>query len=947
MKKNILLFTFLLLLSSINLTGQVHTQNHEKGELTSHVELSEESQTNINLSNIKKFQVVVKFTLNKSSEPEEYKGFKTRVLTSAKVNFTLKKVNGIYFSFAEKKEVEVFPNKSEYIKNFTDTVGAEGFQVYLENVQLKCKYEDFSSKSDIDEYYNSKDKIINLTPELDKVSFSDADKIEENRDNLKDIFTKINNIKNAKFNYTLNLNENDPINYLNTFSLLKQKYDKAQEECNNALANWHKLYFKKGMESYSNGSKINYFKAAIKKANENGINYADPYHQIAKIEFQEQNYADCITYLDLALNSQPLAKTRSQIIQLYKQVFKYYESQGDKTKGEIAIKEWYYKAKAICGKNIDALNVDCENLFVKIKDRRTNEFIWLIAQHNFNSLGKAQQYLNTYQNEINNPEKLDFAFQNLFEECIIQAKKYFENNNLELAFHTLREFKENEKKFAIRYNNSVNFNSLHRDLYKKSLIYAEKNNNGEKYEDAIKKLDLCIKIQEINPLVEFNIVEINNNYKEAYTGIFNQKILNFKILIKQNDLTKAAKALDSVEMFYKANIKWLSDKESIIKQEKESLYESEFSKQFFDIEKQISEKQYIKTFKNFINLLNYIKINQEWLGNEKQDIVQNKIKSFLPDLIKEIEISLFEKDAIDIYYTMKKEINNIPLIQLKKIDSNINQSVYDHIKAKLTASKLIIHNNRNESFDSTLLNNINLTLTYIDEFVEDNRYEVPEDISKELSQIKNFIESENCKNNLIILNNNVTLAKKSIEIIDYISAVNYLDYALKINLKKLKCNFDLKEVNALKTEYYDAYLYQFKKTYIEREIQQSDFGNAIKNYISLEDFYNEKNLSKFGITHINFQNYIEKHENISFQKNCLIYYLQIDEDVNVINTLLRILYNKNEKQSFYWSLGKEIGDLDKSLRGIRNLKSGIKKFEKVANDKYESFVKGYKEGFKN
>lgn len=940
MKNNVLMICFLFLIW--NLKGQTITQKHPYEGVISQIHINQENYSSDDKPKEKKYVATISFKTEKKLQAIKYKGFVLKIPISLNLKYNLKKSHNTYKGFNVSFETLL---GKQAVHIFYDTLSINMIRLEVVRLVKDIHYDEVASKELVDEYFKLENLLTDITRKLNRVSFTNPDDIEDNKKTLDKQSSFINDVKNKKYPTILNLNKYDPIGFVEKFSKLEEGYTQKQSECENAVQRWHIMYYEKGINEYNDYYKINYFNKAIEKSQQRGITYAEPYYSIAEINFKKNKYEECVLDIDRALNANPSFDLREKCILLLSEVYNQYQLKGDNNSGERAI-AWYYKAKTLCDKGI--LNVNCNNILVKIKRERTQVFNSLLYGNSFNSLGQAQAYLNNYSNEINNPERLNTAFQNKYDECHNVARQKIQENNFIESYESLCEIESNEKKYSIFYLKKMD--KTYETLFNESLNNATKHNGLSAYSLAIELLDLCTSISRKKFTIEYNQTELNNEYRTAYEGVFNDWIFEIKLIIKQNRFEEAKEELKKISEFQNENQKWLDESSTkITNQEYRALYEAEFAYCFINIDDKMVSFKFVEAFDDLIELQKFRVQHSEWLMGEKDTLIYDKVRKNSMNIILDIE-NRFHKtisylDAIK-YYTLIQEYSIEDDNVRNKIYMNKNSCIRAHIEDKLLEINKIIELYGNKKFSDKTLNTIKDLLGYIQVFSKKNNYQLPAAIKAEIDKMNDLVVSETCKNTQDSYNTNLTIARGYMLEINYVKAYQYLDVALNVSTVKSECNINVEEATALKKINFNAYSYQKLREEVEREIWSSkNYNNAIIKYIELENFFYSRSVSQYGIEHIVVNDYVLMHKSVDFQVAYLNYEIS-NNNIEFINTILDELYDKKKYINFY-NIGEEIGIIERDNLNTKNYRKGIKKFKKYKHDKYKDFKKGYKKAYKN
>lgn len=938
------LTTVLLLFSILSIQAQTITQKHLNNQVTSQILLQEEIRQNSSSSNQRQYSANVKFTLNNQKEAEKYKGFITKEIVSTNISFKLNKSYKTYKPFNVQHKMKA---GEQWTKVFYDTVPLNSIRLSISNVNLQYEYNQKASRDVIDNYYALERTFQTLRLQLNNLKFTDPDRVEGELQVFNKIKNQVNHIKACRFPLTLNLRNNDPINFLRRFPLFMLQYNQVKERCDKAVANWHVLYYEKGRKEFLDFKAIECYKKSIKKAEQNNIKYGAPYYQLAELEYKNGDMNECITHLDKAIVNNLSGTLYNECLHLYGEVYRYYIRRGDRLYGERAI-EWYYFAKEVCDRK--GVDIDCRDAIIKIRQKRTQVFQDIIDRMTFDALVEAQDYLALYRNEINSPEELTRAFQKLYHKEVNKAISLMENGKLQEAFIVLSQIKEKERKYDVIYTQKDYLYSTYQKLYNQSITTAQSRNESASFEVAIRLLKVSEKISNTITEVKYNIDELNEAFKTAYKGLYYQKLSVIKKDINQEVFDNVEASLGDVKTYYYDNQKWFSQEdEQAITDSYAYFYDARFQQQLNHTIKSIKAQRYNTSLEQAQALLLFREEHSIWLGEEYIGKLQSKLKAYIPTLTKSVTTIPSDKEsaqrAIESYNTLKKICHNSLKISLKHIIKQLNKSIYTYNNLLISDIENVIALGTNKRYSETTLSQLSAMVRNIYTFDSKLDYIIPQDISSKLLQFQSFIADETCKNATEDFNSDLLSAKSDLDESNFIGAVKTLNHAIDIATENNRCGIDMADATSLKKKYYHLSVYQQGIISVEEMVNSNQFDIAVEKYVEMEEYYKKHKLNPFDIMHIPFEKHIRSHKNYRYQGHGLIYFVRHKKSNLLINELLRILCEKNQPDEFYLFIGREIGYLDMVSRKYKNQRKGLKQFNKIKLGSYKAFVKGYKKGF--
>ncbi|PKP03535.1 MAG: hypothetical protein CVU11_07770 [Bacteroidetes bacterium HGW-Bacteroidetes-6] len=238
---------------------------------------------------------------------------------------------------------------------FTDTMKDQQYSVAIENQKLffneRTKNVFLNQVAYINDYYSTDPviadnlaKVQNIhTDNIDMLSFYDIE--------LKEVEATIINIDTRQFPQTLNLWENDPMQFVSKMESLSQQTMQARLQLNQRLSILDQLFCQRGNNFMAEG-KLQDAANDYNKALQINPYYAPAQYQLARMEYNVGNIDTASVMVNTALlKMNPDPSTQQLLIQLGNTIYTSLLSVGEKYTGEQKFNEaieTYERAKWMC-----------------------------------------------------------------------------------------------------------------------------------------------------------------------------------------------------------------------------------------------------------------------------------------------------------------------------------------------------------------------------------------------------------------------------------------------------------------------------------------------------------------------------------------------------------------------------------------------------------------------
>jgi len=542
------LFTFLLLLFAINVSSQsVKFQETTVGKsiigISSSYDLSINNQIvkDIATANgVSKAEIIVNysvkleiihqntnqqlkafFEVNSIAGDTQYKGFPLTNMTPSKVTFTLKHIkNGVLLqsytftnvqfsnlsSEAGNKNATVEPFPSESGVKMKDPIYTLEISdvIFVYDSNNKSKFE--TQTANINKYYTANTDIQSA---ITKISAMNTDKNAlVNLENLEDVVSYktlandyiglCNKTKTESFYTNLSVSSNDPIGLNRNLETLRAKSNDLLKNTEEIISQFDQLFYQKGMDML----KVNktqmaqfYFNKSI------GYNarYAPSHFQIAKINYDNDNYDGALDILDKILKMSPDDKTLASTNDLFVMIYSDY--------------------------------VDKATNFNTKKDY-DNSLIWL---------KKSSELCNKYKNitpSVAMQNAYSVAYNGKYEIMLASFDAAYKAGNLTNAESAL----DIASKYQIENSTYITTNTeivtRHTNIYQKYIANADAFYTSKNYDKALNDYLNAQHICKSVSYIPCNDQLITNIYNSR-TGIYTTKIDNATAFYKANNLDQA------------------------------------------------------------------------------------------------------------------------------------------------------------------------------------------------------------------------------------------------------------------------------------------------------------------------------------------------------------------------------------------------------------------------
>ena len=358
--------------------------------------------------------------------------------------------------------------------------------------------------------------------------------------------------------------------------------------------------------------------------------------------------------------------------------------------------------------------------------------------------------------------------------------------------------------------------------------------------------------------------------------------------------------------------------------------------------KKIKISSYNKTTRNFPKLSTnnntprkYKNNIQKIIPSTSEGLRQNNTFKITPRHIKELSVSIFQNNDIDLVRSLNPDSNtdlcsNLMLKEkLKnKIESNMNISLLFNSKKKQEGRRQYLQQNKKISLEGILeserkIKNDNKELFQNQKQNKQiNTFE--KDLNKKLKQLKEISELK--KINKIKIYENLKNKIKEIDNIGY--DIQLLNCKSNDNTILIKRDSMLLEKNNKRR----------RRTTILRKSTKNINYNEIINYKFNHKSHN--NLDKFELSNINQHKHIINNNNTNEHKT--------EKNENNRLSVIQNLYQETKKKEFYKRIKMEkIGELKKEIKQmkipLKSLNIEIGELKNVTNNIKEKLVKHYQE----
>lgn len=405
------------------------------------------------------------------------------------------------------------------VQTFTDndSMGLSGYRLSVSSVVFHYTnndVEEFKAQiGRISNYYVYKRQLPYWNDTLNKMDFTQVDKIEEIEKNLKIMKQRQKEVRDQNLRNYLKQDPDYIYRKLDDFIDLVDRKDREYTE---AMKNLHVLYYDEGQKQKNLGNKdraLYYFGKSI----ETKRSYEPPHMQVAKIMFEREEYDSATTELKTVSSSND-GIIKAEVKTLAKQL---YDKRVAMAKQDKAAKKYeeallnYSKAEELCGMtNVAGCVSDIQP---DIKDTKIKGFNYLLDLANKSLANRkladaenkameaaafASKYPETYPNataprELIDKVKGEYYKQHIADAKDLMIKKYYAEalDKLEIAEDLERNYNFKTDK-TLRDLQVQAAENVAVDMCEETIHLAEKNEmskafkNQRKVKDLIKKYNL-------------------------------------------------------------------------------------------------------------------------------------------------------------------------------------------------------------------------------------------------------------------------------------------------------------------------------------------------------------------------------------------------------------------------------------------------------------------------
>ena len=344
------------------------------------------------------------------------------------------------------------------------------------------------------------------------------------------------------------------------------------------------------------------------------------------------------------------------------------------------------------------------------------------------------------------------------------------------------------------------------------------------------------------------------------------------------------------------------------------------------------------------------KIVKKLIRRDEKNIYFTKEDRKLRDLKKKVEnksvTSLYLR-AKEYYFSGLYEDSYNRLLEIKELNlkmSDYQSSEIDKFSAQVLKS--IIKNNVDNGISKAWQNDFesaNEILSNSEKLLKESNIQDNKKINESLSNLKERIVFNECiivKDKYDVL---ITKGKRLIRKKDFQAAAECFGEAIEIVNQNNKCTFSDSSAYELFGLYLHAAEYQNNQKKLNKDLYSKGFKNIIDQYISLENYYNDFNIDKFGIRHIAFSDFILSQNSPKmtiFSMNYFIGQKNLNEAMKMLDVLDEINYPMEKTKDFQINLGRLLAENDYSIMPDAKPDKAVIKYSK-RNNMYKVLKKEY------
>lgn len=991
--KFVIISTFLICLFSVSASAQKIKASHNNNEVSSEIELSWTKQANAANPNELQYKANIRFRVNRQKQPVKHRGFVVSEPYVETIKYTLNKTG--YQPF--QKPLSTKPN-SIHTHSFIDVVSSDKVAIAINSVSVIYSQKQLHTREYIDGYYQSKQKLDNIINELSTLRFKNPYTLEQKGETLNLIERKLNRINDKNYDRKLPLHSYDPINFKSMSAKANQLFQEKDRRYHNRLESHHMMYYRYAMQAYSERDKIDAFNRAIDKAHQKGIHFADPFYQLALIEYNHYNYKACLEHLHNVMCESPSHSVMNEAVALYSTIYQQFMEKGRRTRGQAAI-DWYYMALEVC--RDEHVPINCDEAFRLVVAERTAIFSAMVdeavARNDFNMMVEAQNYQTRFYNEISNPEKISIGFQHLYENIIQSASRHTQSRQYSQALSELNGLDAKELQYGVRLENRSGYMNVYQQLYNSLINEANQALQSKRYEDALEYTSLANQIITSKSFINGSAEEIENLFAEIYGGVFNHRLDKIYAQISNKQFSSALSALTDLRGFVNQNSRYFVDQAyTEIDRATQKCYSDELAYKLSLIDRQISSAKYFDAKREMLSIYAFINSNGKWFNDNdhasvvaKNEYLTNKliyqgerknnanrytdaIQYF--DAATELNAKLNNQTVADkianghfaanfglaIQYKNRKDytaalqyidkangydcpLRNQKYQQLKQEEQNCASAL---INQKIFLAEQDISANKLKTFPLSLINSLKKVLSEINEITYNRNYQLNQSQNSKLQSIREKIFKEECKIAQERFDKKMNSARAEIRAKSYVRGVELLEQAVEISKEMYQCGISTFECIVLIKKYRPGAEYQNLKSKINSSIEFGKYDIALNDYAIMEKQFNDDNVAQLGLTHTPINTFISNHSNNLWVRYCAIALSNKEVNLGFVNQLIGILFNKNLEKYFYKEFGLMIGKENKTKFKGQHYKTVVTRYSLPETKNAKQFKKGFKKGMK-
>ncbi len=259
------------------------------------------------------------------------------------------------------------------------------------------------------------------------------------------------------------------------------------------------------------------------------------------------------------------------------------------------------------------------------------------------------------------------------------------------------------------------------------------------------------------------------------------------------------------------------------------------------------------------------------------------------------------------------------------------------------AAKPVIINNLKTGRLKAWGNDIEASRKIYNQALEDQKtYNIENDaeINSAMSELKDKIFDQECINVQLDCDNNYRKAIQNANMLDFITADEFLKKAISIAEENKSCQVILTSVESLKSKYVTAVAYQKLLNESNDALAAENFSETILNFEKAEKYYDDFNIQEFRLAKPSLFQFVLTQNNNSFSAWCADYFIKKNELSNSL-TLLKTLKKRNypigDSKNIQEKLASKLALIDKKDNPDSNPKGNIVGY--VGIDKWFKYFK--------